>query len=649
MSVKKNIPNSKKSAVSKTPGYKAYFPWIIVIAICVVTILSYLPVFDEKKEFTNWDDPVYVTENKLIRSTNAENIKKIFSPKTDVSLNYHPLTVYSLALNYKSGQLNPRPYFKTNLLIHVANVALVFYLIFLFSGSNLFVASAVAAWFGLHPMHVESVAWISERKDVLYTFFFLSALIAYVKYLDKKHIYFILICFLFFVCSGLSKAMAAPLPFVLILIDYLKQRKINLKVLLEKIPFLAFAFLIGINAVIIQSKEAINEFDTFTLFQRLMFASYGFVIYIQKMFVPISLSAFYPYPSLDNLGNIPVFFYLAPVVAVAIVVGSIIALYKYKKEWLPYAVFGFTFYFLTIAMVLQFISVGSALMADRYTYLSYIGLFFLVAFLMNKLLGDKKIVLILIIVVTSSLLASACYDRVKIWQNNDTLWSDVIKKYPLQVQVAYKNRGNYYAQIGRLDEAYKDHMTLINMKSTDAGVYVNFANICGLRKEFDKSLEAYSKALELKKENTFDIYLNRGITYAMANKFNEAISDFSVADSMQPKNEKLYQNRSFVLLQAQQYEASIRDYNFLIEIFPSEKDYYFNRGLAYFNLSKYSEAITDFNSSIKLKPDYAQAYFNLSVIYNQLKDYNAALENAKRAKQFGHPVTDAYLNELSSK
>ena len=331
----------------------------LVLIALLITFICFSPALSSKKEFTNWDDPVYVIEQKLITNLSVDNVKAMFSVHNDVSLNYHPLTVLSLAVNYHFSKLKPFGYFLTNIFIHLLNTLLVFVFIRkLLSRSfssitaseakhtlssdgllrrsppgndKLIIASAIAALlFGIHPMHVESVAWAAERKDVLYCFFFLSSSLVYINYLETKKIGLLIGCFILFVCSCLSKAMATPLPLILILLDFYYRRKITWQTIAEKIPFLLFALWIGITAVHIQSKEALADFKIFTLAQRIMFASYGFVMYWVKFFIPVSLSTFYPYPSLID-GHVPILYYFMPFVAVAIIAIPLFIAYNKNK------------------------------------------------------------------------------------------------------------------------------------------------------------------------------------------------------------------------------------------------------------------------------------------------------------------------------
>ena len=264
MSKKKNIKDKKpvisqaQSVIEKKPRQgkikrTSLLPWLLPILI--VTGICFIPMLSN--ELTNWDDEYYVVQNNLLRGPDWAGIFDINKP---VVSNYHPVTVLTLALNYQMTQLDPSSYLVTNLLLHLANTGLVFYFIFLISGRRIWVAAFSAIIFGIHPMHVESVAWVSERKDVLYTFFFLLSLIQYWYFLNsnkKKHAAFSL---LFFALSILSKPAAIILPLILFLLDYWHGQNLK-KNLLLKIPFLLISIAFAIITVNIQSKTAIAGLD----------------------------------------------------------------------------------------------------------------------------------------------------------------------------------------------------------------------------------------------------------------------------------------------------------------------------------------------------------------------------------------------------
>jgi protein O-mannosyl-transferase len=285
-----------------------------------------------------------------ITKLDAEHLKTMFSPSNPVSLNYHPLTMFSLAVNYSFSKLNTYGYFFTNILFHLLNTLLVFIFLYRLSGKKFWVGAVSALLFGIHPMHVESVAWASERKDVLYCFFFLASCITYLSYLETKQVKYIVYCFVLFLLSCLSKAMAIPLPLVLVLIDFYRQRQFTFKTIAEKIPFFALTLVFGLLALNIQSKEAIADFQVFTLPQRFMFAAYGFMMYWVKLFVPWKLSAFYNYPSLDGVTLV---YQAAPLIVLLLVLGPAFYFYKKNRDHFRVWVFGMGFFIAMVAMVLQ--------------------------------------------------------------------------------------------------------------------------------------------------------------------------------------------------------------------------------------------------------------------------------------------------------
>ena len=229
--VKIKKPGPPQPAVVKKPGTgskQSLLPWLLaalgVTAICLFPMLQ--------NEFTNWDDQYYVLNNRLLKGPDWQGI---FTEP--VVSNYHPVTMLSLALNYSISQLDPFSYLLFNYLLHLLNTALVFYFIYKISGAKIEVAFLTALIFGIHPLHVESVAWIAERKDVLYTVFFLLSLLQYWRFLETEKRRALWISLVFFILSLLSKPAATILPLVLILLDYWKGRPINRRSLVEKIPF----------------------------------------------------------------------------------------------------------------------------------------------------------------------------------------------------------------------------------------------------------------------------------------------------------------------------------------------------------------------------------------------------------------------------
>ena len=627
---------------------------ISIGAILLLIIIAYYPSL--QCGFTNWDDQLYVTDSGLIKSLSFENIKKIFSTESIVALNYHPLTILSLAIDYHFAKLNPERYHLINLLLHLINTVLVFFLVYRLSGKKIIAAIIVSLFFGIHPMHIESVTWVAERKDVLYTLFFISALLTYLTYLKTNKNKFIFLTFTLFVFSVLSKAMAVVLPFILFLIDYFNNRKVNQKVFLEKIPFLIVSLIFGIFAIRVQAHDAIGSYQSFSLFHRIEIGFYGFFTYIWKMFLPVNLSSFHPYPPVAN-GWYPFSFYASAICGVVIFIFTVFLFLRRKKEY-RYLSFGIGFYFITIVLVLQFLSVGKTIIAERYSYVSYIGLLFILGTFLNDLIEKHpsyKLIITIAVCSVALIFSGVTFERNHVWKNAGTLWSNVIERYPYPeyfVENAYVARGNFRAaESNDFNGALEDYDILLQNNTTHPEIYYNLGYVCGIKGNiiyksgdslkamelFNKSIEYFSKSVELD-SNSFKTFKNRATTYIFMKKYDLAALDFDKTLKIEPGNLDMLEKRAYAYNMSDQWEKAIADYDNLIAITPNNGFLYLNRGKAKYNIKNYKDAINDFNKFVQFQPLNGNTYYLLASCYDRLGDRINVLANIEKAKQSGFDV-----------
>ncbi|MEI7896217.1 MAG: hypothetical protein WCJ26_04225 [bacterium] len=530
----KKVPAGTLKKTALPAVNAALNPWIIV-AILAVTFIAYFPSL-QNNLLKTWDDQAYVTNNELVKSFTASGIARIFKEDRGMYANYHPLTTLSLAVNYAISGKSPLGYHLTNLLIHLLNTLLVFLLVYRLPGRKVFAAAVVALLFGIHPLHVESVAWVSERKDVLYVLFFLGSLLSYQQYLEKSNGWkWYALALLFFACSLLSKAMAASLPVVLFIADYLNSRKWNVKTFLDKIPFFILAIGFGILAMKIQAEGKATSSDLFALSSRIVHAGYGFTVYIVKIIVPTGLSAFYPYPyPLVNsswvLDKTPSILFVTMLSTLILWTLFFIYLFRTKAKSSPF-IFGFLFYAATIALVLQFIPVGRAIMADRYSYLASIGIFILIGFLADHFHAQNKYrtAVISVIAIYAGILAVMTFERTKVWKNDETLWSDVIAKYPNdnRIMLPVANRANYFYVEKRMPEALKDYLLAASINPSDDVVLEKIGRIYGKEmNRMDSALFYFQKAYEKNNKN-FDVLTDLGLVYGMRGDLKNSL-DYSL-------------------------------------------------------------------------------------------------------------------------
>jgi tetratricopeptide (TPR) repeat protein len=600
---------------------------LILGAICLLVIFVFAPCL--KNGFA-WDDVAYVQNNALIRSF---DMKAIFTAY--VAGNYHPLTILVHAVEYHMFGLHEEGYHATNLFIHLCNTLMVCMLVYLLSRKKE-VALVAALLFGVHPVHVESVAWISELKDLLYTFFYLLALICYTKYVDagKKLLYVLSV--LFFAASLLSKAMAASLPVLLICIDFFRRRKFSVAVVVEKLPFFALAVWLGIVAIYAQQSESALHAESYPFPQPLFFAASGILSYIFNWLLPLQLTAYYPYPVKPG-ESIPFIYYVYLFMVLAATGGILYSLRRTRKIF-----FGFGFFAITIFLVLKFLPVGFAMMADRYMYIPSIGLSYLAGeafyfFWQKKNMPGVRPIAISVLIGIATFYSVQTMSQNRVWKDNFTLWSDVITKNPT-VGIAYLNRGTYLTDHEKYPEALADLTHATELLPDYANAFFNRGVIY---KQMNRSREAildYSKAIALNPEFP-QAYVNRGILLR-DNQPDTALTDFNKAVSLDPNLPEAYNNRGILYLNKNMDDKAQEDFNKAIELKPDYSNAYVNRGNAWRNEKKFSEAEQDYNKAIALSPDLAIAWYNRGVNSFYAGDKNNACRYFQQAASRGYALAN---------
>ena len=595
--------SKKTKKATATKKSNAGLIWIGLAAILLLTLFVYAPSLEN--EFINLDDPGYVTGNPYIQELTAKNISKIFTEP--LAGYYHPVTLLSLALDYQTSGSEPYTYHLVNLLLHLANTILVFFFIYLLSDRKWMAALFTALFFAIHPMHVESVAWVAQRKDVLYTFFFIPAMISYLYFIRKGKRGYYWASLGLFVLSLASKPVAGILPFVLLLIDYYEDRKREWKLLLEKIPFFVLSLATALLTWIARSQLDIYMKEQ-TFLQKIYYSSYGLLEYVVKLFVPFRLSAFHPYPSATGW-----MFLFAPLVLLALAALTYFFLRKNKP-----AVFGLLFFTLGILWGLQLFSNNPALVTERLTYLPYIGLLFPLGMLLSdawkkvpRRIPVLGIIAAGIALVGAGIFSYQTHKRTKAWKGSVTLWTDVIRKYPDEVPDAYNNRGLAFFSQERMEEALTD----------------------------------YNRAIQL--DSTYYLpILNRGTFYLSVGNLDQALKDLNKGLELAPNYEKGYINRGGVYLKMEQFEDAIRDYDKVLEMNPEIAQIYYLRGYAKMSLGRYPEALEDLNTAIQLSDRVGSYYLYRSYVYSFMGQRQKALEDVILAEQLGAEIDQDYKGRL---
>jgi tetratricopeptide (TPR) repeat protein len=614
-----------------------------ILIIAISSGLAFLPCLENG--FTNWDDNLLVTQNPKIRKIDLNHIGVFFN--SFHFAHYHPLVLLSFALEYRFFGLNPAAYHATNVVLHILCALLVFWLFYSIS-SKISVALITSLLFGIHPMKVESVAWIAERKDVLYAFFYLGAMISYVYYVKKGSLYLYFVTLGLFLFSLLSKAMAVTLPFLFFAFDYGLERVWGRKVIWEKIPFILLSVIFGIIAIIAHNPSGDQTLKTaFSLLDNIFLASYAAIFYPFKIFFPFTISCVYPYPE-ESGGHLPLMYLISPMILVLLIFGIIWA----GKRCTTKIYFGSLVFFIPLLPILKLVPFGAAITADRFIYVSSLGIFYLLAegavFLYKKS-GNSMEAKIAVITTSIVMMGGLFYlteNRCRVWKDDITLWNDALKKYP-RFATGYNNRGNAFHQKGDPAQAISDYNEALRLDPQYARAYFNRGNSLFDMNQTDRALGDINKALEI--DPGFpEAYNNRGFVYTHLREYGKAIEDFNKAIGLRRDYAEAYYNRGWTFGQTGDLEKAISDFKKTLEIDPLYPDAHNNLGLVYSLQKDYDRAIGEYTKEIEFHPDSARAYANRSMAYFEKGEKDLARRDLDTMRQSGFSVNPRLFQALKN-
>jgi len=651
MKHKEKKKSSSQLADLKAVQKKRRVRWILVGLILLVTAIAYSN--SVTNGFVNWDDDLYVYTNQDIRHLDGAAIYEFFT--RSFGKMYAPVTMISYALDYRIGELDATTYHRTNLILHLLNVSLVFYLLYLLTGQTA-IAVISALLFGIHPLHVESVAWISERKDLLYSFFYLCGLTAYICFLNKnreRKYYFFTI--LFFLLSLLSKSAAVTFPLILLLIDYYKGKKLTFKDNLDKIPFFLMAIGFGILSLLSQKVIGTNVdyVQGYTILDRAFLGAYSFAFYLVKSIFPSGLSALHPMPMKPG-GVLPVAYYLSVVVFIGFfwLLVKVIRL-KTNEILKKDVLFCLLFFLFTIVLIL-FIPVGEAVVAERYTYLPYIGIFmilgrFYLHFKQKRIpsFPELKHWCAAAVILVMVLFAGITYGRNRVWKDTVSLFSDVIAKHP-DAGLAYNNRGNIRIEQKDFKGAMEDLNKAIDLKFWNA--YNNRGILRNRIGDYKNAIEDFNRAELYVKLDKAKVYYNRGIAKLNLGNFKGAEEDFGSAIQIDPRYSSAYSNRGLVRYEnLSDFKGAIRDLDRAISLDPTDPYAYYNRGNAKLRSGKFAEALSDYDRGLQIEPQFAALYFNKGVAFLKLNNLDGACTSWNKASDLGVKNAAKLINAYCNK
>lgn len=618
--------------------------------LVVITVLSVLVIFIYAQtvgfNFINFDDNLYIYENRYVATgLSLTNIQWAFTHFH--SANWHPLTWISHQLDATLFGLNAGGHHATNVVLHLINSILAF-VVFRKYSDNIAVSAVIAALFAVHPMHVESVAWISERKDVLSTMFWLLTMWSYFSYVKKdknRNYYFLTIAL--FILGLLSKPMLVTLPFVLLLLDYgflerLKSRADLKGLIVEKIPFFALSAVSAYVTVLAQkSWGAIQSLEMLPFQTRFFNAFVSYTKYIFSFFYPAKMSVWYPYD--QNLTAPEIIGSVSLIIAV-----SAFCLWKLEKKYL---LTGWLWFLGTLVPVIGLVQVGNQPIADRYTYIPFFGLFIMLVFGLKDLLDRFKIdekVFYGIWIIAVLIFAFAAHIQTSHWKGDETLYQHSLS-VTKNNYIVLQTYCHHLMLKDRLDEAENLCRQAIEIKPDFAGAQNTLGIVEFKRGNFEAAAEDFKKTIEIS-PNYEGIYFNYSNALSLVGKPEEAEEQLKKAYAVTPPNAnppiwiESLNNLAFSYSKKGKIENAAENFERVLQVAPERSDVRANYALMLLQLKKIDDAQIQIEQAIRENSAQPENYNNYGLILLEKKENQKAAEQFQKALQLKPDFKEAKEN-----
>jgi protein O-mannosyl-transferase len=629
-----------------------------IFFLIIATLVVFWPV--QNHEFINLDDDEYVFENPNVQS--GLTSKSVIWAFTNTSTgNWHPLTWLSHMLDCELFGLNPGSHHFISLLFHLANTLLLFWLLKKITRKP-WVSGFVAALFALHPLHVESVAWVAERKDVLSAFFWLLTLGMYVRYIDNPGLSRYLLTLLFFILGLMSKPMLVTLPFVLLLLDYWplgriffgkfkvdtvspktktghNQGRSPMYLVLEKAPFFILSAAFSVLAFLAQRNAgAVGSLERFPLESRVANAIVSYARYIEKMVWPQDLAVLYPFPHL-----IPTW----QVAAAGIFLLGISLFVISFARTRPYLFVGWFWYLGTLVPVIGLVQLGIQAMADRFTYVPYVGLFIMIAMGVPDIFKGwrhQKTALVVSSLLVLSSSATIAILQVHRWQNSIPLFEHTLAVTSNNF-IIHNNLGVVLAQQGKIQEAAFHYRQALQIKPDHLESLNNLAIALAQQGNFHEATLYYRQALQIKPDH-LEALNNLAIALAQQGNFHEATEYYTRALLINPNFAETRNNLGVALAQQGKTIEASAQFVEALRIKPTYAEAHYNLGNVLAQEGKFQEAIGHFTQALRIKPNYVDALFSLGLAYATIGNRQSALEEYKKLKMINLELGNTLYDKI---
>ena len=649
---KKNHPPVPPPAVRPDTGFARGLnhPAFISLLLALVTFGFYAPVL--KCDFVGYDDTVYVTDNwHVLRGLSWDRVDWAFSTVSEGF--WHPLTWLSHMLVCQLYGLQAWGHHLTSLLLHVANTVVLFLGLRKMT-SAVWRSALVAALFALHPLHVEAVAFVAERKEVLGAFFGLLTLWAYAGYVEKSKIQNpaaknrYLLALALFACALMSKPMVVTLPLVLLLLDYWPLQRVSSfkfqvsswgRLVWEKAPFLAMSAAVGLLTIHAERKlGAVSTTEHIPFLMRAGNAAVSGLHYLEQTVWPVDLAVYYPYPKSIAIGELA----LAGVVLAGI---SGLAAWGWRRK--PYLAVGWLWFLVMLSVVSGVaFQVGAYARADRFTYLPLIGVFIAAVWGLAGLFarwGAPKFLPGALAVAALAACGLQTQNQLRNWQNLETLFRHALA-VTRDNMLAYNNLGYYLLTVhGQADEAIADFHEAIRINPADAGVWNNLGFAFAAKGRTDDAVACYEKSLRLDPDEA-DAHNNLANALSDAGKLDEAIRHYELALKARPDFADAHNNLGVLLAQEGRMDGAMEHFRAAVYYQPGNAGAHNSLGNIYALRQQFEDALPEYQTALRLNPSYAEAHNNLGFALAGLGRFNEAVDQYRESLRLNSNYAPAHYN-----
>jgi len=622
---------------------------LICIALIVIIFAVYMQVGNY--QFVILDDDAYVVSNRHVANgITGKNIIWAFS--TVYKANWHPITWLSHMADVQLYGMNPHGHHLTNVVFHIASTLLLLILLLRLTGA-FWQSSFVAALFALHPLHVESVAWVAERKDVLSAFFWFLTLILYVEFLGNRKPALYILSLISFMLGLMSKPMLVTLPVVMILIDFwplnrfqTEEKDLGVHELLgraipliyEKIPFFACSLLSAAVTIYAQNKGgAIRNIDVIPFMLRIKNILTAYVTYIGKTLWPHDLAVFYPFPL-----SIPLWQVICS--GLVLILISTAAIRAWRRH--PYFAMGWLWFLITLVPVIGLIQVGEQSLADRYSYIPLIGLFVVVAWGvadMTKGLHNQQSILALLAGAVLISSASLTWQQTRYWRDSISLFQHALQVTTRNDFIHY-SLGNALASKGDLDAAILEYQEALRISPNSTIAHNNLGAAHAKKGDLTAAIQEYQEALRVS-PNDSEAYNNLGGAFAGRGDTTTAIQKYRDALRINPNYSVAHNNLGIVLASKGALDEAIQEYQEALRIEPDYSTAHINLGLALATKGELDAAIQEFKEALRINPEDAMSHNNLGFALATKGELDAAIQEFKEALRI-NPEDEMSHNNL---